>query len=115
ALCSCARMREPLSGFCVGLRPRRSRISFMRLLSFRGSGIVSTLGSPQCETCECETEFAERALQSEQAPRTVADAKHCCPQSSGQPRRRWRGGGGGPHRSCETDQPSCDKRIQGSG
>src|SRR5438105_1464349 len=33
--------------------------SFMRLLSFRGSGIVSTLGSPQCEICKCETEFAE--------------------------------------------------------
>src|SRR5437870_4857534 len=79
-LCS---MREPLTGFCAGLRPRRSRISFMRLLRLRGSGIVSTSGSPQCEICECETEYAERALQSEQAPRTVADAKHCCPRSSG--------------------------------
>ncbi len=56
--------------------PEALSISFIRLLSFRGSGIVSTLGSAQCEICECETEFAERALLSEQAPRTLADAKH---------------------------------------
>src|SRR5947209_5518138 len=50
----------------------------MRALSFGGSGIVSTLGSPRCELCECETEFADRAFQSEQAPRTLVDAKVKC-------------------------------------
>jgi len=39
---------------------------------------VSTLGSPRCELCECETEFADRAFQSEQAPRTLVDAKVKC-------------------------------------
>ena len=59
ALCSCARLREPLTRFCAGLRPRRSRISFMRLLSFRGAALCRPWALPSARSAS-----AKRSLRS---------------------------------------------------